>query len=441
MGTYRRNTVLVVLDTARAKAVASGTREGWLPSLSTLRRSGVLSKSTISGAPWTLPSHASIFTSTHSSKSGSHAGSEHLDGDLTTLAEAFQADDYETVAVSNNTWISGEFGFARGFDTFHKNWQYVQSDTDLGEIARTEEGFDEIREVGRRLFDGNPLVNLANAVYGQFVRDRIEDDGAASTNEWIADWLDSRDDSDPFFLLINYFEPHLEYRPPREHAERFLPDGVTYDEAMDVNQDAWRYIANKVGMTDSDFEILQALYRAEISYLDERIGELRGHLENAGEWDDTVFVVTGDHGENIGDHGLMDHQYSLHDTLLHVPLVIHGGAFTRGETVDDLVQLTDLAPTLLDAAGIDAPEFREQAQGQSFHPDADTKPREYAYAEYLAPQPSMEALEKRVGELPESVYEYDRSLRAIRTDRWKLIRGSDGTRWLYDIENDPDREA
>jgi arylsulfatase A-like enzyme len=133
----------------------------------------------------------------------------------------------------------------------------------------------------------------------------------------------------------------------------------------------------------------------------------------------------------------MDHQYSLHDTLIHVPLVIHGGVFTAGETVDELVQLTDIAPTLLDATGIDTDEFEEESQGRSFHPDAETEPREYAFAEYLAPQPSMEALEKRVDDLPNEVHEYDRSLRAVRSHDWKLIRGSDRSRELYHVAGDP----
>ena len=434
------NVVLLVLDTARSTEFDFGGAGILAPEMTEIATAGTRFDTTLSNAPWTLPSHASLFTATYPSKHGAHAGHKRLDDDPRTLAEAFATADYETVAVSNNTWISEEFGFARGFETFVKTWQYVQADTDLGEIARTKEGTDKLRAVARRIFDGNPLTNVANAVYGQFLRNR-GDDGAKRTNEWIADWLSSRDDDRPFFLFVNYLEPHLEYRPPREHAERFLPDGVTYDEAMDVPQDAWGYIAGTVEMTDRDFEILRALYRAEIAYLGERIGELRRHLEAAGEWEDTIFVVTADHGENIGDHELMDHQYCLYDTLLHVPLVVHGGAFTDGETVDDLVQLTDLGPTLLDAAGVDAPKFREQAQGRSFHPDADVDPREFAVAEYLAPQPSMDALEKRVGSLPDGVRRYDRSLRSIRDDEWKLIRGSDGSTELYRVADDPDERT
>ncbi|AKH97423.1 sulfatase family protein [Halanaeroarchaeum sulfurireducens] len=204
---------------------------------------------------------------------------------------------------------------------------------------------------------------------------------------------------------------------------------------MEVPQDAWGYIANKDELTDGELEILRSLYRAEIAYLEERIEEIVDLLKARGEWEDTLFIVRSDHGENIGDHGLMDHQYPLYDTLLHIPLFVHGGPF-EDDQIDDLVQLVDFPATILDVLDSDAPEAREQFQGIAFHPVAN-ETRDDAIAEYMAPQPSMEALEKRVGDFPESVYEDDRSPRAIRTDRWKLIRGSDGSIELYDTENDP----
>jgi arylsulfatase A-like enzyme len=440
----RPNVVLVVMDTARARETGrSGRREVALPALDRLAAEGTEYTRAFASAPWTLPSHASLFTGTYPSKHGAHAGHKYLDDDLPTLAETFGASGYETIAVSNNTWISGEFGFARGFDTLYKTWQYVQTDTDLGSVARTTEGHAAIRALADRLTDGNPVVNAANALYGKFLRKR-NDDGARRTNELIGEWLSARERTRPYFLFVNYLEPHLRYHPPREIATHLLPAGVSYDEAMAVPQDAWGYIAGDVELDERDFEILRALYRAEIVYLDRRIGELRSRLEAAGEWENTLLVVTSDHGENIGDHGLMDHQYSLHDTLLHVPLIVGGGAVSGGafgdggNEVDDLVQLTDLAPTLLDHAGIDAPEARAGFQGRSFHPLAGTEPRERVVAEYIAPQPSMDALEKRVGALSPETRQYDRSLRAIRTYEHKLIRGSDGSSKLYAPQNDPD---
>lgn len=425
------NILLVVMDTARAD-VFSPTREAPLdPPIEGNRYTNAFAT-----APWTLPSHGGLFTGMYSSKHGAHANHKQLPSAPITLAEVFVNEGYETVAVSNNTWISEEFGFARGFERFHKTWQYVQSETDLGEVARTKEGTEKLRAVASKLIDGNPITNVTNAIYGQFLR-KQEDDGAKATNKWIENWLESRDSTCPFFCFLNYLEPHLKYHPPKEYAERFLPEGVSYDEAMDVPQDAWAYIAGQIEMSEHEFEILRALYRAELAYLNERIQELKQLLKESGEWEDTIVVITGDHGENIGDHGLMDHQYCLYDTLLHVPLIIHGGPFTNGGENDQLVQLTDLAPTLLDTVGIDDPDVREQFQGVSFHPETKSDPREYAIAEYKAPQPSMDALEKRVGEFPEEIYKYNRSLRTIRSTEYKLIRGSDGSCELYRIENDP----
>jgi arylsulfatase A-like enzyme len=301
-----------------------------------------------------------------------------------------------------------------------------------------ENGLDMFKEAAKAVFDGNPITNILNAVYGQFFR-RANDDGAARTNEWIKDWLTSRDDSHPFFLFVNYLEPHLEYRPPKAHAKQHLPEGITYEEAMETPQDAWGYIAGTVEMTDENFEILRALYQAEISYLEEKIEAIINLLKADGEWDNTLFIVTSDHGENIGEHGLMDHQYALYDTLLHVPLYVHGGPF-EDNVREDLVQLIDIAPTILDTLNIDAPEARDQFQGVSFHPDADQS-REYITAEYMAPQPSMNALETKIDDLPDHVYRYDRSLRAIRTDQYKYIRGSDGSHELYDIRDDPSEQT
>ncbi len=427
------NIVLVVMDTARYDACFESADT---PNICRLCEEGTKFTSAFAAAPWTLPSHASIFSGQYPSKHGSNATAKRFNPNAPSVIEVFKRNSYETVAISNNTWISGEFGYDRGFDKFHKNWQFIQTDTDPVKIAREYDGFQQWKQLARYVFDGNPAINTLNALYAFLQHKQSDNDGAKRTNEWVKEWLNNRDASDPFFLFVNYMEPHLEYRPPREYTEDFLPNSVSYSEAMNVEQDTFGYIAGDLEMTERDFEILRALYYGEITYLDERIGELRTHLEQAGQWEDTIFVVAGDHGENIGDHGLMNHQYCLYDTLIHVPLVIQGGEFSEGKPRNNLVQLTDLAPTLLDAADIDAARFRSKTQGYSFHPLSDSSERQYVYAEYMAPQPSMDALKKRVSELSKEVKKYDRSLRTIRSKDWKLIRGSDGTRELYQISED-----
>nr|WP_122090627.1 sulfatase [Halalkalicoccus subterraneus] len=425
------NIAVIVMDTARATETVPADPE-LTPTLASLAADGIAYANAVTSAPWTLPSHASLFTGTYASHHGAHGGHTYLDEEFVTLAEALAGEGYETVGVSNNTWITEEFGFTRGFERFEKTWQLVQSETDLGEVTREKHARGKVDAFVSRALSGNPLVNGLNAVYDQFFR-TSDDDGAARTTAWLDEWLTERESDRPFFCFANYIEPHIQYRPPREYADPFLPEGG-YEEAMAIRQEPRAYDVAEYDITDEEFALLEGLYRGELAYLDAKIGEFCDALKAAGEWEDTVLIVCGDHGENVGDHGFLGHQYNVYDTLLHVPLVIHGGAFEPTTGKDELVQLLDLFPTLLDLADADASKARQQAQGQSLL--GDEEPRESVVAEYVSPQPSMEQLEERFGSVPESLYEYDRSLRAIRTEEYKYIRGSDGSEELYDIEQD-----
>ncbi|ELY76217.1 sulfatase [Natrinema pallidum] len=461
-----RNVVLVVLDTARAKSVGTqsvpaernaaptgsvglrsapddrpassddsvGTHP--TPTLTRLAEEGTAFENAFATAPWTLPSHASLFTGTYPSEHGTHGGHTYLDDELRTVPEAFADAGFETIGVSNNTWITAEFGFDRGFADLRKGWQYIQSDADMGAVVRGEDIREKLLATRARLFDGNPVVNAANILYSELFQP-AGDDGSARAVDWIADWLGDRDDGRPFFLFCNFIEPHVEYDPPREYAERFLPVGASYEEATAIRQDPRAYDCDDYDISDHEFALLRGLYRAELAYVDAQLGRLRTALKDAGEWPDTLFVVCGDHGEHIGEHGFFGHQYNLYDTLLTVPLVCHGGPFTGGGRRSDLAQLLDLPATLLETAGIDDPELREQWSSRSLHPASDVRNRDAVFAEYVAPQPSIERLEARFGEVPAAVREFDRRLRAIRTSEYKYVRGDDGSERLHHVRTDP----
>jgi arylsulfatase A-like enzyme len=210
----------------------------------------------------------------------------------------------------------------------------------------------------------------------------------------------------------------------------------TYSEARDIPQKPWEYVAGELDLSESDLELLRALYRGEIAYLDEQLHQLKSVLQRHDEWHNTIFIVVGDHGENIGDHGLMDHQYSVHDPVIHVPLIIHGPEFNGRGASNRLVQTIDLYPTILDAAGVSIPPH---TQGRSFHPNSSADARSKAISEYLSPQPTIQNLSKQTGVREEKLKHFGRSLRAIRTNDFKFIRGSDGTIELYEageIENE-----
>ena len=426
-----RNVVLVVLDTARASAVDERT----MPALTRLAEDGTAFDRAFATAPWTVPSHASLFSGTYPTEHGTHGDHLALRDHVRTLAEAFADAGYDTVGVSNNTWITDEFGFDRGFDRLRRGWQYVQADTDMGGVVRGECLSEKVAAFRARVFDGNPLVNTANVLYSEFFQP-TGDDGAARTTAWLADWFASREDR-PFFCFCNYIEPHIPYTPPRTHADRFLPDDATVEEATAIRQDPRAYDCADYDITDREFRLLRGLYRAELAYVDDHLTALREALEAAGEWDRTLLVVCGDHGEHVGEHGFFGHQYNLYDSVLAIPLVFYGGPFVGGGHRDDLVQLIDVPDTLLETMGVDDPAFRDQSRGRSLHPASDDPPREAVVAEYAAPQPSIERLEARFGELPERVYAFDRRLRAIRTDRYKYVAGDDGFSRLHDLAADP----
>ncbi|MBX0296465.1 sulfatase [Haloarcula nitratireducens] len=423
----RPNVVVFVMDTTRALDTVPADADV-SPTRAALADEGTEYGQAFSAAPWTLPSHGSLFTGTYPSKHRANGDRTRLDRELPTVAELFGDAGYETVGVSNNVWITEEFGFSRGFETFHARGGSWQDRETLGDLLRNPSGSDG---------PGFSFAEaLSNCLSSESESER--DEGAEKSIEWVREWLRTRNQTRPFFLFVNCIEPHLEYRPPEEYAERFLPEGWSYEEAMAIPQGPREYDVGEFDLSTEELAVLRRLYRAEIAYMDDQLGAVVDALEATGERDETVLAVTSDHGENIGEHGFLGHQYSLYDTVLHVPLVLSGGRFDDGAvTGERLVQTLDLAPTLLDAAGIEAPDAREAFQGRSFHPSADTDPRSKVFAEYAAPRPPIEKLEERFDEIPERIYDLQRSIKAVRTETHKYVRCSDGNEELYDVAADP----
>mgnify|MGYP000064699209 CR=1 FL=1 len=425
----RPNVVLIVMDTARARDVLG--RPDVTPNLHRIAENGEVVTNVFTTGPWTLPSHASMFTGQYTSDHGTHAGSKTFDPDVPPIAEVLADEGYQTAAFSNNSWVSSDVGFDRGFETFRSGWELFESDVDLIRVAKRRDGaIDKLRGLGAELSLRELPPTVANVLHAKLIRHRY-DDGAWLTNRRIERWLDrTQDATRPFFAFVNYLEPHLEYRPPRGHRSRFLPEDADFDDASRVNQDAWAYIAGVESMSERDFALLHALYLGELHYLDRRIGALYDAFEKRALLDDTVVFVVGDHGENLGDHGLMDHQYSLHDTLTHVPLVCH-----TPEGIDvppagaGLRELRDLYPTILDLAGVDHPADPSITQQSLLDP----RDRDYVIGEYVTPQPDVETLAERVDAVEVDLDQFDSGLRSIRIPGWKLVERTDGSEALYSV--------
>jgi arylsulfatase A-like enzyme len=129
-----------------------------------------------------------------------------------------------------------------------------------------------------------------------------DDSGARRTNLALLDWIDSVEE--PFFALVHYNETHLRFHPPAPYDRTFMPRNVTAAQIRSVNQDCNAYIAGAAPMSEEDFVILRALYDGELRYVDMRLKEVADALAAKGKWNNTLFIVTADHGENLGDHGV-----------------------------------------------------------------------------------------------------------------------------------------
>lgn len=428
------NILLLVMDTARAKTVLPAIQDGTLPNLAEFSENATTFTNAITVAPWTLPSHASIFTGQYTSTHQTDAKTPQFRPDVDPLANQLANAGYRTGGISANPWVSPEFGFDEGFDDFSMKWDADWDRVDVTAAVNSESTVEGLITV----FKQTPLrrhPQLIRSLWNKKFGETPSDDGARLITSRASQWIENQSNRDsPFFLFLNYLEPHLPYSPPDEFSKKYLSD-EDLNIAGDIDQDPWRYIAGQVAHSDEDFRLLKKLYLAEITYLDSQLGKLFEKLREAGIYNETAIFIIGDHGENIGEHGLMDHQYCLYDTLINVPLIVKHPQLDSGVTDERPVESRDLYPTILQLASIPTNPLPDSTSQKTLTDHT----REYAVSEYLTPQPAIETLLERVDDEAE-LGQFDRALRTIRGKDWKYIESSDGTDSLYQISADPSEQ-
>ena len=448
-GSTRRpcNIIIVLIDTLRADHLSCyGYHRRTSPSIDAIAENSSLYERAISPAPWTPPAHASIFTGAYPSRHGVDRSHLVLDPELIPLPEVLRSHGYRTFGVSSNYWLSRETLFDRGFDEFVHSWQLVQTGGANAPLQRQQRQ----QELGlsRSALDRKGLLpavgNFANNLFEKASkRLRLSfhayDDGAWRVNHIVRRWLPRWKSGDrPFFAFLHYMEPHIRYVAPGRYHTMHVPRELVGARVERLNQDPWKFLVGSVEMSVEDFEILRGLYDGEISYVDHRIGQLYEMLRDEGLLDDTALILTSDHGENLGDHGLMDHAYCLYNTLLQVPLIIrYRGVFPDGKRFGRQVQNLDIFPTILELAGVEDDGVWKQVQGSSLLNGVGEEGR-VAFAEYLEPQPPLPVLRRRFPGFEGT--EYDRTLRAVQTNGYKYVSASDGRHELYDLSRDAGEE-
>ena len=432
----RPDIVLIVLDTQRLDRLGCyGCRRPTTPRLDAFAADALVYDRCISPAIWTLPSHASMFTGLFPSEHGASYNHMWLDEGFATMAELLDGAGYQTVALSNNVWISDSSNLSQGFDRV------------IRPASLHHPRGNSISEfVTRVLCPAGRVGKWLGAV-------TTEDAGAKYTSRLAARWLDRRDRSRPFFMFVNYLEPHHPYRPSLPHREVFIgPDDVDRSYRYNWSKAAEFSLLRQACYTVDELRLLNQTYDAESRWLDDYVGELLEVLAGNASLDDVLVIITSDHGENLGDHHLMAHSWCVYDTLAHVPLILRYPKRLRPGRCADLAQLTDLLPTVLDAArGRSVPT--PSTFGRSLLPptatasapasrsvrprSATTGPADHvAVTERMAPRRSpidrVQRLDVRFDRTP-----LEGVLRGIRRGAWKYIVAADGREELYNVVDDP----
>ena len=311
------NILLVSIDSLRADRLGCyGHGRDTSPALDALAQEGILFEHAIAQAPWTLPSHASLFTSLYSPTHRATDPARRLPAHLPTLASVLSEAGYRTHAVVGGTFMQRRFGLDSGFESY---------DDELARVSHKESH----TEVTSPRTNEKALAFLAEV-------------------------------EGPFFLFVHYWDVHYDLIPPAPFDTRFDPDY-----AGDLtSEDFMRNPRIVEDMPERDLEHLLALYDGEVAWVDQHLGALLDGLEARGLAEDTIVVVTADHGDEFFEHGEKGHQHSLYEELVHVPLVLRvpGAAARR---VSRTVELIDVMPTLLDLVGLEAPP---DLRGRSLRP-------------------------------------------------------------------------
>jgi len=423
----RPNVLWIVWDTARADHLGLyGYEHQTTPFLDEWAEGARVFENCLSTAGYTLPSHASMFTGLLPSEHCSHNGTKRLSDDHVTVAELLRDAGYQTFAFSSNPHVSPRGNLIQGFDNVLYPWS------------------DELRPEAVRILSAKlPDEDLSNEFGERF---RAFERGEQQLTIWhlkaagelaegaTLSWLETTDPERPFFVFINYMEAHRPYIPPREHRERLMsPEDVEKSYRVDRSWvPMWEYTFGLRDYAEEELRLTRATYDATLSELDDYLESLLGNLENGGYLDDTVVILTSDHGEHLGEQHMLDHQYSIFQPLLNVPLIVHYPArFAPGREARPVMNY-DIFPTLLELAGVEPPPDVESKAVSLLEPQ-DERVR-------FAEEPSSSELGVRM--IKERHPDFDaepwlRQQRALVQGQRKLIWASDGSRKMFDLAADP----
>jgi arylsulfatase A-like enzyme len=330
------NVLLIVMDTVRPQSLSlCGYERSTSPELEKLAQKGVLFPQALTACSWTLPSHATLFTGQPQNLHRADFDRA-LDKTYPTLAECLRDSGYSSCGVVANFGCCGLIsGLSRGFDEYihFKSLKVMYKYASF--MARYIFGMTEDHEM------------LAPEVNDNFLA-----------------WLDKRDTNRPFFGFLNYLDAHTPYCVPDPAFDRF----TDLDPALRTRfRQRWAFEGEAGGIEQRadpvEMTLAKDTYDGSIAYLSYHIGQLMDALEARGVLDNTLVVITNDHGEAFGEHGTWEHAKTMYRTEIQSFVLLFGPGVRNGVVLDIPVSHSDVARTILDLV---SGKPRENLGGESF---------------------------------------------------------------------------
>jgi arylsulfatase A-like enzyme len=415
------NVLWIVWDTVRADRTSLyGHSRATTPKLEAWAKGARVFDNAVSTASTTTPSHAGMFTGLLPSQHGANNAHRWLEDSHVTLAELLKEAGYATYLWAANPHISKQENFQQGFDREAHPW-----DTKYRERAI---------EIARAKMEGNRTSEIENQKRnGKLGPWAIKAAGELAEVD-LLEWLDGLEPGTPYFAFVNYMEAHRPFIPKRTARERVMPPEMV-EESYRVDRSwipMWSYTFGLSEYSEAELELMARTYDATLTELDDLFAHLLDALEARGQLENTIIILTADHGEHLGEQHMLDHQYSLYAPVIAVPLAIrYPERIEPGRDARPVMNF-DIFPTVLSLAAIEPPADLVTRSRTLLDPAVDR----VRIAEYPA------VFEKAQREVHEKNPSWDpapfaRRLRAFHEQGYKLIWGEDGRHELYNVVSDP----
>lgn len=320
------NIVLVTVDALRRDFVGIyGEKDVSTPIMDELAKEGTYLDRTVSTGPYTAASFAGIFFSRL--VPNSVRDTYCVKGE--SVATALQERGYTTAAFHSNPYLNSVYGYDQGFETFREF---------TGETMELREETKKLKKWVNKSKTLGTLVRIPYYYYTQFCGIRPFLDGQ-EINDTVSSWIDTAEE--PFFTWVHYMDTHHPY----------MPDDRNY--SLLTQTHVLRKLRQQTSLTDEEKEIAKALYKRKVEDVDKYIGSLINSLKQAGNWENTVLIITADHGEEFGEHGRFLHTENLYDELTSVPFILN----KKVDAEESLYTLLNLKQFIIDALNHGKPDI------------------------------------------------------------------------------------